>query len=339
MANYDLFNGDTDGICALIQLRLAQPTESTLITGIKRDIKLLKNFAEQLTLQAGDEVTVLDVSMAKNTEYLNSALNAGANVFYADHHQSGDIPENDNLTALINTASNTCTVLIVRAHLKGRLKKESHAWTIVAAFGDNNTRIAEAFCEKAGYSEEQINQLRTLGVCMNYSGYGADLDGLFYSKAELYKIAVKYDSPFYFFKNEAEVFNTLFNGYGDDMARALQIEPSHESETAAMFILPNEKWARRVSGVVGNELANQFPDRAYAILTENKKLTEREEKIDNEMTYQVSIRAPKNNPVGADVIANKFGGGGRKGAAGINRLECIKTESLYQLMIRNKDDR
>jgi hypothetical protein len=310
MATYDLFNGDADGICALVQLRLAEPKESVLVTGIKRDIKLLKNLTEQVTLQAGDEVTVLDVSMAKNTEYLNSALNAGASVFYADHHQSGDIPDHKNLTALINTASNTCTALIVSAHLKKKLKKESHAWAIVAAFGDNITRVAEALCQKAGYNDEQINQLRTLGVCINYNGYGADLTDLFYHPAELYKIAVKYDSPFDFIKNETEVFNTLFNGYGDDMARALQIEPSHESETAAMFILPNEKWARRVSGVVGNELANQFPDRAHAILTE------REERS----TYQVSIRAPKNNPVGADVIAKKFGGGGRKAAAGINVL-------------------
>lgn len=335
MATYDLFNGDADGICALIQLRLAEPKESILVTGIKRDIKLLKNLTEQATLQSDDEVTVLDVSMAKNTEHLNTALKSGASVFYADHHQSGDIPEHKNLTALINTASNTCTALIVSAHLKGRLKKESHAWAIVAAFGDNITKVAEALCVKAGYNDEQVNQLRTLGVCMNYNGYGADLNDLFYHPAELYRIAVKYESPFEFIENEPEVFNTLYNGYGDDMARALQIEPSHESEAAAMFILPNEKWARRVSGVVGNELANQFPDRAHAILTE------REEKIDNETTYQVSIRAPKNNPVGADVIANKFGGGGRKAAAGINllvnaelHLLSDKLESEYIHIIR-----
>ena len=310
MATYDLFNGDADGICALVQLRLAEPKESILVTGIKRDIKLLKNLTEQVTLQAGDEVTVLDVSMAKNTEYLHTALNSGASVFYADHHQSGDIPEHKNLTALINTASDTCTALIINAYLKGVYQD----WAIVAAFGDNITRVAEALCEKAGYSEEQINQLRTLGIYMNYNGYGASLDDLFYSPAELYKIAVKYASPFDFINNEADVFNTLSNGYADDMEKALQTKPSYESVTAAMIIFPNEKWARRVSGVVGNELANQFPDRAHAILTE------REEKISNEMTYQVSIRAPKNNPVGADVIANQFGGGGRKGAAGINAL-------------------
>ena len=30
--NYDVFNGDADGICALIQLRLAEPIKSTLVT-------------------------------------------------------------------------------------------------------------------------------------------------------------------------------------------------------------------------------------------------------------------------------------------------------------------
>jgi hypothetical protein len=272
--------------------------------------------------------------MAKNTEYLNKALNAGANVFYADHHQMGDKPEHKNLDAHINTASNTCTSSIISAHLKGQLKKESHAWAIVAAFGDNITIVAEALCDKAGYSEEQINQLRTLGICMNYNGYGADVSDLFYHPAELYKIAVQYVSPFEFIENEAEVFNTLANGYESDMAKALKTEPSHVSENAAMYILPNEKWARRVSGVVGNELANQFPSRAHAILTE------REEKIfglngEKEPTYQVSIRAPKNNPIGADVIANQFGGGGRNGAAGINQFSNNALE-LFELLIELK---
>jgi nanoRNase/pAp phosphatase (c-di-AMP/oligoRNAs hydrolase) len=314
MANYDLFNGDADGICALILLRLAQPKESTLITGIKRDIKLLKNLTEQVELQQGDEVVVLDVSMAKNTEYLNKVLNSGANVFYADHHQMGDKPEHENLDAHINTASNTCTALIVSAYLKDQLKKESHAWAIVAAFGDNITIVAEALCDKADYNEKQKKQLRTLGICMNYNGYGADVSDLFYHPAELYNVAVKYDSPFEFIENESEVFHTLSNGYKEDMTKALQVQPSYDFEKAALLILPNEKWARRVSGVVGNELANQYPNRAHAILTE------REELIGGELTYRVSIRAPKNNLVGADVIAAKFGGGGRKGAAGIDML-------------------
>ena len=40
--HYDVFNGDADGICALLQLRLEEPLVSTRITGIKRDIALLE---------------------------------------------------------------------------------------------------------------------------------------------------------------------------------------------------------------------------------------------------------------------------------------------------------
>ncbi len=321
MTHYDLFNGDADGICALIQLRLAEPKESVLITGIKRDNALLK----YIIPKAGDDITVLDVSMKKNTAPLKQALDVGAKVFYVDHHQAGDIPQHDNLQAHVNTASNTCTSLIVNAYLKGQVKKESEDWAIVAAFGDNITVVANSLCEKAGYSELQVDQLRTLGICINYNGYGASLDDLFFHPAELYKIAVQYQSPFEFIETEQVVFEILKSGYKKDMEKALAIEASHESEKAAMFILPNEKWARRVSGVMGNELANRFPDRAHAVLTECEKSFEIEEK-----TYQVSIRAPKNNPVGADVIANKFGGGGRKSAAGI---EVLGASLLQELLV------
>ncbi|MEY8200877.1 MAG: DHHA1 domain-containing protein, partial [Colwellia sp.] len=149
---------------------------------------------------------------------------------------------------------------------------------------------------------------------------------LFYHPADLYRIASQYESPFEFIKNEKEIFSTLKNGYKHDMEKALAIAPIHASEKVAMLILPNEKWARRVSGVVGNELANQFPGRAHTILTE------RAEKIDGEMTYQVSIRAPKNDPVGADVIASKFGGGGRNGAAGVDKLMLSDVSYLANLL-------
>ena len=59
MTHIDVFNGDADGICSLLQLRLDKPTKSMLVTGVKRDINLLK----RVTAQAGDKVTVLDVSM------------------------------------------------------------------------------------------------------------------------------------------------------------------------------------------------------------------------------------------------------------------------------------
>jgi len=315
MANYDLFNGDADGICALIQLRLAEPREASLVTGIKRDNALLKHISPK----AGDNITVLDVSMKKNTAPLQAALAAGAKVFYVDHHQAGDIPQHENLQAHINTAANTCTSLIVNAYLKGRFED----WAIVAAFGDNITVVAEKLCEKAGYSAQQVDHLRTLGVCINYNGYGASLDDLFYHPADLYRIASQYESPFDFIESEAGVFSKLKNGYEQDMGKALAVEAFQESEKAAMYILPNEKWARRISGVLGNELANRLPNRAHVILTE------RTAKKDKALTYQVSIRAPKNDPVGAAEIAAKFGGGGRKSAAGIDVLAVNDLNTLF----------
>ena len=319
MANYDLFNGDADGICALIQLRLAEPRKATLVTGIKRDNALLKHISPK----AGDNITVLDVSMKKNTAPLQAALAAGAKVFYVDHHQAGEIPQHENLQAHINTAANTCTSLIVNAYLKSRFEE----WAIVAAFGDNITVVAEKLCEKAGYSAQQVDQLRTLGVCMNYNGYGASLDDLFYHPADLYRIASQYESPFNFIESEVDVFSKLKNGYEQDMKKALAVKAFQESEKSAMFILPNEKWARRVSGVLGNELANRFPARAHAVLTEHGGKYEGQN-VNEGRIYQVSIRAPRNNPVGADEIAAKFGGGGRKGAAGVDVLQHSQINSL-----------
>ena len=107
MARYDVFNGDADGICALLQLRLAAPADSTLITGVKRDIDLLK----QVVAAPGDEITVLDVSMDTNRAALDAALAAGAKVTYVDHHFPGEIPQHGNLTAHINTDASCCTSL------------------------------------------------------------------------------------------------------------------------------------------------------------------------------------------------------------------------------------
>ena len=63
----DVFNGDADGICALHQLRLADPRPGArLITGVKRDIQLLK----QLAGTSKAHITVLDVSLDSNREEL-----------------------------------------------------------------------------------------------------------------------------------------------------------------------------------------------------------------------------------------------------------------------------
>ena len=311
MAHYDIFNGDADGICSLIQLRLADPKESTLVTGVKRDIKLVA----QANLSGGDTATVLDISMEKNIDALHLALGAGATVFYADHHRSGEIPEHHGLEVHINTAPTTCTGLIVDYYLQGQYRE----WAIVAAYGDNITHIADEYCQQLSLTKEQQVQLRTLGTAMNYNGYGSSLEDLYYAPDDLYRIAVNYTSPFDFIAKEPEVHATLTSGYEEDMAKGLAIQPDRVNGIAALISLPDERWARRVSGVLGNELANQYPDRAHAIVTEAAGMN----------GCQVSLRAPKSNPHGADQIAVLFGGGGRKNASGINHLLPQDVDALW----------
>ena len=314
MTQYDIFNGDADGICSLIQLRLANPQNATLITGVKRDIKLLA----KITPEQGDRITVLDISMEKNTDALYTALSVGARVFYADHHRAGDIPQHDNLEAHINPASNTCTGLIVDYYLNGQFRE----WAIVAAYGDNINQVANEYVTQCGLTAEQAALLRQLGVAMNYNGYGSTEADLYYTPAELYRLASPYRSPFDFIEAQPEVFKTLTEGYERDMAAGLAIAPDRADDTAAMITLPDETWARRVSGVLGNELANQFPDRAHAIFTS----------VPGSDAMQISIRAPKNNPTGADEIATRFGGGGRRNAAGINELLPQQLEEFWQVL-------
>jgi len=301
MAIIDVFNGDADGICALHQLRLANPVASTFITGVKRDIALLK----QVDAKAGDEVTVLDISLDKNREDLIRILDAGASIRYFDHHFAGEIPVHVNLDANIDTDANVCTSLLVNASLNNQFLP----WAVTAAFGDNLFVSAQQAAMPLGLSSDQLEQLKELGTCINYNGYGATLDDLIYTPVALYELIKPYTDPFDFINNETG-YQRLRDGYYDDVKKAEQIAAEYLSDSHALFILPNEKWARRVSGVFANSLAQQFPARAHAMLTQQ-----------SDGAFLVSVRAPLENKTGADELCRQFAsGGGRKAAAGINKL-------------------
>lgn len=301
MKNFDVFNGDADGICALHQLRLAKPVESELITGVKRDISLLK----RVEAGPGDRVTVLDISLDKNRDDLARVLGEGANVIYFDHHFAGEIPESDALECHIDTDPNACSSLLVNQYLDG----EYLPWAVTAAFGDNLFGAAEEAAKPLNLSREQLDALKLLGTCINYNGYGASLDDLILAPSELYRLISPYADPFDFINNEP-MYQVLFKGYQGDMNKASALSPSYNDDGHAMYVLPNEKWARRVSGIFANDLAQNHPDRAHAMLTE---------KADG--GYLVSVRAPMNNKTGADDLCRQFEtGGGRKAAAGINHL-------------------
>ena len=315
MADYDVFNGDADGICALIQLRLAEPLDTRLITGVKRDISLVA----QVVPFAPGRVTVLDVSLDKNRAAVDSLLAAGSRVFYVDHHFPGDsLPDHPNFETLIDTQPTTCTSLLVDHYLGGRF----HNWAIAAAFGDNLNAVAQELASRAGLSSSQAEALKMLGICMNYNGYGSTLEDLHFHPADLYREFVKYSDPLDLIASEPEAWRELRAGYTEDMAKGLAAPILNDTATSLVIRLPNEPWARRVSGVLGNELTNRHPDKACAIVTETEG-----------GSYLVSIRAPLNNRTGADEVARQFAtGGGRKAAAGINELPSSRLDEFLTLL-------
>lgn len=313
MAYIDCFNGDADGICALTQIRLQNPVESELITGVKRDINLL----DRVLASSGDIVTVLDISLDKNRVGLEGVLAQGADVFYCDHHYAGDIPDHPRLKTLINTAPDVCTSLLINQSLKGRFLE----WAVVGTFGDNLRRSATSLAKPLGHALKQLKELEDLGIYLNYNGYGATLDDLYFDPAELFRRTSRYSTPSEFMRADKDTFTTLESGYKDDMHNASTTAATFESPHAEVYLLPNAPWARRVSGVFGNALANKNIDCAHAVVTER-----------SDGDWVVSVRAPLDNKRGADEICRQFEtGGGRAAAAGINHLSVDQLDHFIDV--------
>jgi hypothetical protein len=300
MPFYDIFNGDADGICALQQLRLDEPRASVLVTGVKRDILLL----ERVAATTGDELTVLDISLKSNAAGLRRALEAGARCRYFDHHATGDIPRHPGLRTYIDTAPDTCTSLIVDRYLEGRHRP----WAVVAAFGDNLPGPARRAAADLDLDEAGIERLRELGEFINYNAYGETVDDLHYHPADLFETISHYSDPDEFISGEP-VYDVLRAALADDLGRARALAPQTTSAGAALYVLPDAAWSRRIHGFFANQLALRNSKRAHALL------------VSRAGGYTVSVRAPTDSPRGADALCLGFEtGGGRQAAAGINFL-------------------
>jgi hypothetical protein len=302
MKYIDVFNGDADGICALHQLRLADPRpDAILVTGVKRDIRLLQKLANVQNAV----ITVLDISLDSNREDLDALLGANNQVLYVDHHFCGEIPDAPGLQAHIDPSPDTCTSFIVDQLLHGRYR----TWAVAAAFGDNLQESALQAAAELSLAEHEIAKLRELGELLNYNGYGPTVNDLHFPPAELYKAVSSFTDPLDFLEG-SKVLATLRQGYLADMDKALAFQPAQESSGGRVFELPAESWARRVSGVFSNQKAQERPDLAHALLIKN-----------DDQTYRVNVRAPLHNKQGADTLCRSFPtGGGRAAAAGINNL-------------------
>lgn len=296
----DICNGDADGLCALVQWRLRNPQQARLVTGLKRDIELLK----WVSAGSGDEILVCDLSMRRNRQPLLTMLKNGARVIYFDHHETGEIPDHPLLETHINLATDTCTCLLMDEYLGGQYR----GWAIVGAYGDNLNEIADALGTGLGLSMAQRRQLKTLGESINYNAYGDSEQDAYIAPADLYQILIRYPDPFDFLQQET-LGQELEAQRQHDLRQAQDIIPYWQDTGSMVYLLPDAPWSRRIIGNLGNILSNSHPSRAHALL---KKTAAGD--------LLVSIRAPMDAPYGAAYFARLFGGDGRAASAGIDHL-------------------
>jgi hypothetical protein len=310
---FDVFNGDADGLCALHQLRLARPAETTLITGVKRDIELLRRVPVD-RCGPGMLVTVLDISLDSNHAALASLLDSGVQVAYYDHHSAGRAFRHPRLQLAWDDSPDVCTSLIVDRQLAGRFRR----WAIAAAFGDNLDACARRLAAESGLSEAQVAGLASLGRVINYNAYGETVDDLLIAPDALYRELRPYADPLEFIADSA-CYGRLEDGYRSDTARLDSIEPHWAFDDGAVYVLPNADWARRICGVLANRLASARPGASFAVLTETAGAD-----------YTVSVRSGDPHKRPANAFCERFAtGGGRRAAGGINRLPADAAGTFF----------
>lgn len=296
----DVCNGDADGLCSVVQWRLHRPRSARLVTGLKRDIALL----DRVPVSQGDELLVCDLSMRRNLPALTRLLNAGVPVRYFDHHQVDAIPDHPLLDAHIDTASDTCTSLLVDQQLVGAFR----AWAVVGAFGDNLTRVADSLAKRLGLSYGERRRLQSLGESINYNAYGDSENDVHITPAHLYEILVHYPDPLNLLEQET-VGQELEALRHDDMCQAQALPAYLQGAHFSVHVFPNAPWSRRISGYWSNHLASAQPLQAHALLTSTASAD-----------FKVGVRAPLCAPSGAVEFCRGFGGDGRAAAAGIDHL-------------------
>ena len=297
---WDVCNGDADGLCALLQWRLAHPGPATLVTGLKREIELL----QRVPVEAADEANVFDLSMLRNHAALLRLLDAGVRVRWFDHHAAPPLPADPRLEAHLDHGASICSSLLVDRVLAGRHR----AWALVGAYGDNLAAVADPLATDAGYDAAQRASLRHLGETLNYNAYGECESDLCIAPARLFERMAGEADPLRFAREEPVVAE-IDRQRREDFARATALVPHWRGERGCVWLLPDAPWSRRVIGGLANALANADPARAQAVL-----------KADAAGDYVVSVRAPRASPRGASEFCARFGGAGRAAAAGIDRL-------------------
>ncbi len=317
-----IFNGDADGIISQHILTLELGSPALRITGLKRDIELLK----KLPGNWEGDIQVCDISLKPNLNAVKKILNQGqSKVSWYDHHEPGEDFDHENLEKHIHESSGLCSAAIVH----NVFGQKYPLWASMAAFGDNIPDLALALVQKVNSGKHseitaaELALLRRGGVLLNYNAYGESLNDLRFDPLALAKYISDFSSALDFAQDQS-IFGPLENQLSEDQAYFAGLKPIRQSPWAQAFSIPSEPWARRYAATWANERVLAKPWQALATLT---SLTDG--------SYSVSIRArrekEKSNPSAADLASEFPTGGGRKLAAGINRLA---KEDLEKFLLR-----
>jgi hypothetical protein len=304
----DVCNGEADGLCAVRQWRLRHPVDAFLVTGLKRNVDLLR----QVQAGADDEVLVCDLSMQRNRPALRRLLAGGARIRYFDHHGITGIPADPTLEVHLGVDAQVCTSLLVDRELDGAAR----GWAIVGAYGQNLIRPADALAARARMPTAQRARLRLLGTLIDYNAYGDSEQDVRIPPSRLYRIMARHADPLDMIDQEPIVAE-LVRQREVDLSRARTIEPLRDGARGAIRILPDEPWSRRAMDSLAHELAKDNVDQAQALLRRTAS-----------GHYVVSVRAPLVAPEGAGDLCAQFGGDGRAVFAGIDRLPHAELDSF-----------
>ncbi len=189
---------------------------AVLVTGVKRDIDLLGRVAGG----AGDDCTVLDVSLDVNRAGLNALLAAGVRVRYFDHHFAGEIPAHPGLEAHIDLGPHG---LHEPARRPLSRRAASGIWAIAGAFGDSLAEEARALAAGLGLPPADVGASAR-------AGRGGELQRLRRNggrparaaprpgRAKCWLSPIRWPSP-----TGSAAFRRLADGYREDMELAATV--------------------------------------------------------------------------------------------------------------------
>lgn len=314
-----LFNGDADGLIGQHLLYLSGLRPSLRITGMKRDLALLRRLPESFR---GD-VHVLDIGFKANAKDAEAFLarRAGSLTWY-DHHESGPLLESPEFKAHIHPTRGQCTGLIVNAVLGHRYD----LWAAAAAFGDNQVSSAQAVLARHALDEADTLALRQLGEWLNYNAYGEAGDALHTPLSVAQKLEA-FDDPRTCFRDSG-LFEGLAEQLAEDEAHASVLKPWRQQGNARVYLVPDAPWARRYGATWMNRLVQKHPDQAFAIFQER-----------SDGNLLASLRAPQSGPFAswsAATFAERYPtGGGRVQAAGINALPAEALQACAESFLQS----